>query len=456
MKLTFIADPHYYSKTLGTEGKAYELRSGSDQKCLAETAEILDSAFHTIAGSDTDAVLILGDLTNDGERVCHAEFREKLYELKKHKPVYVITATHDWCSDENPRRFVGDQTFHDVPVMTSQELPAFYHDFGPSEAIDSFITEIGTICYTVQIGVDLRVLCLNDDKNGEGHAGFTKDCRKWIEKQIARAKEDNVLLIGIMHHLLMPHASRLLTGGSVCIAHREEVCSWLADCGLRYMFVGHSHIQATDRLITEQGNTITEVNVGSLCGYPAPMVRVTVGEDHSLSYEVTYLKSFTYHGKKIDAQRYLAHHTCQLIDRVIFCRNADLFADRLNALKLKVRHPEWTYYCTKPLLRWIGKARIVSAFHILKWLGFAENLTREEIEPISQKKLIELVHEIWMNLFDGQRKTYAKDDPYYKLVMAAFSALSRMMRNNADARELIRLGEYLLTGGEINNQRARI
>ena len=45
MKLTFIADTHHYSKTLGTTGKAYELRSGSDQKCLAETSEIINSAF---------------------------------------------------------------------------------------------------------------------------------------------------------------------------------------------------------------------------------------------------------------------------------------------------------------------------------------------------------------------------------------------------------------------------
>ena len=36
--------------------QAYELRSGSDQKCLAETAEIIDAAFEKIAASDTDAV----------------------------------------------------------------------------------------------------------------------------------------------------------------------------------------------------------------------------------------------------------------------------------------------------------------------------------------------------------------------------------------------------------------
>lgn len=116
MKITFIADTHYYSKSLGTCGKAYELRSGSDQKCLAETAEITDAAFADIAKSDTDAVFILGDVSNDGETVSHLEFREKLYKLQKSKPVYLITATHDWCCDENPRRFDGDSVYHDVPL----------------------------------------------------------------------------------------------------------------------------------------------------------------------------------------------------------------------------------------------------------------------------------------------------------------------------------------------------
>ncbi len=44
LKLTFIADTHHYSETLGTEGRQYALRSGSDQKCLAETGAIIDAA----------------------------------------------------------------------------------------------------------------------------------------------------------------------------------------------------------------------------------------------------------------------------------------------------------------------------------------------------------------------------------------------------------------------------
>ena len=92
-KFTFLADLHYYSKTLGTSGRAYELRSGSDQKCLAESGAIIDAAFDHLARSDTQAVLLAGDLTNDGEMVCHRELREKLYALAPTPTTGAVTAT---------------------------------------------------------------------------------------------------------------------------------------------------------------------------------------------------------------------------------------------------------------------------------------------------------------------------------------------------------------------------
>ena len=61
-------------------------------------------------------MLLAGDLTNDGEMVCHRELREKLYALAEKKPVYLITNTHDWCCDGNPRRFIGARATHDVPT----------------------------------------------------------------------------------------------------------------------------------------------------------------------------------------------------------------------------------------------------------------------------------------------------------------------------------------------------
>lgn len=45
-KLTFIADTHYYNKTLGITGRQYFSCSGSDRKCLAETGELINAVFN--------------------------------------------------------------------------------------------------------------------------------------------------------------------------------------------------------------------------------------------------------------------------------------------------------------------------------------------------------------------------------------------------------------------------
>lgn len=456
MKITFIADTHYYSKSLGAKGKAYELRSGSDQKCLAETAEIIDAAFEQIAEGDTQAVFILGDVTNDGEMISHLEFREKLYGLKKKKPVYLITSTHDWCCDGNPRRFEGDKVYGDVPVMKSSDLPDFYWDFGPKQAIDSFITDIGTICYTIDLGNKVRVLCLNDDKNENDHAGYTPECWQWIEKQIENARNDGCLMIGMEHHLLIPHVSSLITGGSTCVENREDVASRFADAGLKYMFVGHSHIQNTDHFISPQGNKITEVNVGSLCGYPAPIVHVTVREDKTLYYEVDHLKTFRLGGTEIDAQPYLAKHACDLLFHLTECRTKQDFMERATALQLNGKELAKYWCIIKPLLVQIDTALVWDVYKFMRLMGLARGVSKSDALQFRYKSLREMIGEVWLSILDGTIHPHSRNSAYYRLVMCALSTPSRILKSNKDLKELVTAADNILTGGEINNQTALI
>lgn len=452
-KLTFIADTHHYSKTLGTKGRQYELRSGSDQKCLAETGEIIDSAFDYISKSDTDAVLIAGDVTNDGEKVSHLEFREKLKALAKSKKVYVITATHDWCCDENPRRYDGDKVFHDVEVMKSSELRDFYFDFGPKDALSEYITHIGTCSYVVQISENVRILALNDDKNQNGHAGFTEEHFCWIEEQIKKAQQDGCLIIGMEHHLLMPHVTPLITGGSTCVENREYVASRLADAGLKYMFVGHSHIQSTSSFKTRKGNVITEVNVGSLVGYPAPIVEVTVNDDLTLSYQVKHLKNFTLNGNKVDAQEYLKKHALDLLHRVIDAPDKKELIDRLTALQLDGKKFEKFTPIIFKVLKFIKNADVMAVYKKLKRIGLAKDIDYILAVKYRNKKLLDIIDEIYLSLFDGSTVTYSRDDDYYKLIISVVSIPSKIFKKNNDMKKIIFAVDSILTGGNFNNQK---
>ena len=448
VNLTFIADTHHFSRTLSADGRAYDLRSGSDQKCLNETGGIIDAAFSKIKNSDTDAVMIVGDLTNNGEKASHEEFREKLYDLQKSKPVYVITATHDWCCDENPRKFSGNAVYHNVPTLNHEELRDFYFDFGSGQALSEFITHLGTCSYTVDIGENVRLLALNDDQNGKGRAGFKQEHFKWIEEQIEQAKNDGKILVGMEHHLLIPHIHPLVTGGSTCVGDREYVASRLADAGLRYMFVGHSHIQRIDSFTSEKGNTITEINVGSLCGYPAPIVNVEIGES-GLKINTDYVESFEFDGKRFNAEIYLKNKIYALVDRVL--DGAEIskseFCDRLTALQLNGEEFAALYPLAHIFAKYIKKETALGLYKKLKLFGLADSIRYSDVLDFKDKPVIEFVHEILLSFFDGGIVKHGEETSYYGLVMGVCDALVKLRACSLtlDIRQLV---HHILVGSE--------
>ena len=152
-KFAVVTDLHYFSPTLTDGGRAYDLRSGKDQKCLLETGAIIDAAFKSLAADDTvDSVIIPGDLTCDGEKVGHLELIEKLKELKKHKNVYVTVATHDWCCDGNAKTYFGDETAPMPDTASIDDLGELYYDFGRSQAIAEYKIFNGLYSYVVKLG----------------------------------------------------------------------------------------------------------------------------------------------------------------------------------------------------------------------------------------------------------------------------------------------------------------
>lgn len=451
-KLTFIADTHYFAPSLAKPGRAYEMRSGSDQKCLLETGAIIDAAFETIKKAGTDAVLIAGDVSNDGEKISHIEFREKLRDMKKTVPVYLITATHDWCCDQNPRMYDGNAIYHDVETLDHTELRDFYYEFGPEQSDAEFITHLGVCSYTVDIGENVRILALNDDQNGKGRAGFTEDHFKWIEEQIKKAHEDGKIMIGMEHHLLIAHVHPFITGGGTCVGDREEVASRLADAGLRYMFVGHSHMQAVDKFVSEAGNTLTEVNIGSLVGYPSPMIQVEVDEN-GLHVSTMYLETFEYEGKKIDAQDYLKKHALAMLDRILECTNCSKyeFADRLQALQIEGKALETAkkmYPIFKCLIRMINSADTMGCYKLLAGFGLVSKDMKNSFKAYASKKLTDWIHEMFLSFMDGQINRTEKGSDYYNVVMSVCRIPlklkpSRVTENLAECIENILLGnEY--------------
>ena len=171
------------------------------------------------------------------------------------------------------------------------------------------------------------------------------------------------------------------------------------------MFVGHSHIQRIDTFVSPSGNPITEVNIGSLCGYPAPIVNVTVTDDNRLHIVTEHLESFE---GADDAQEFLKAHAVQMIDLPLkgILVSREEFGKRLDALG--------------------ANGKKISA----------------------DMKVIDIVHNVLLSFLDGGMNRVERDSAYYRLVTGTISIPSRIMKNNSLFRKLNECADAILTGSD--------
>ncbi len=428
LKLAVVADLHHYSRTLGDTGGAYYRRSSTDQKCLAESGDITDAIFAEIAASDCDAVLIAGDLSNDGEKVSHAEIREKMARLAEKKPVYVVYATHDWCNSNDAARYEGEEVIHEgVPTMTPPELREYYRDYGPKDALSEYVCEIGASSYCVKVKEGFRILGINDDKNGKGCAGYTDEHFAWILGQIKEAKEAGDTVIAMQHHLIMPGISMLVNGGQI-IADAGERADAMADAGLEYLFVGHSHMQRISSRISGNGNRLWQINLGSSSGYPAPWTMFTV-DDTRAYVDVNYLREFTFDGE-VRTDEYIKEHTLGVVKNII--ENADKGEEAL-ARQLRCYGLDWSkvgipYPVVRKFAQHVKNDSIKQIAGYINALTFGKGIDKEAANLLDNVKLSNLVYTLFLNVFDGSVNKFAPDTPVYRVVTDAASLPRRFTK----------------------------
>ena len=271
-----VTDTHYYDSSFKSTGEAYEKRSVTDQKCVAETPAIIDAGFEQIAkDKDTDVILIPGDLVYRGEYQSHVGIRQRLYKLKDQgKKIYLITARHDYCEDGNPVEFDGDKL---IPVkgMPRAELRDFYKDFGFDDAISEHRESMS---YVAQIADGVRLLALNCDGDCKDFKGLWDDQMQWALDEIKKALDSGNYIFAMTHYPLLPFSPIMNLRGDAKLTDWEKRANEFANAGLDLMFTGHMHAQAITDYTTEKGNTITDVQTGCFVGCPCAYRKVTIKE----------------------------------------------------------------------------------------------------------------------------------------------------------------------------------
>ena len=305
---------------------------------------------------------------------------------------------------------------------------------------------------------------LIDDKNGRNSAGYKSTHLDWICEQIKLAIKNGKVPIAMEHHLLIPHITPLFTKGA-CSPDREKIINTFADAGLKIIIVGHSHLQRIDRHVSPNGNEIYEINVGSLVGYPAPMVTVTADEN-KISVKTDYLQKFTLDGEELDAQKYLANHSAKVIS-VLFSAAAqndrELFRQRLEALGINTEKLGKAFTPLFLVFKKLSKMTVAQAGAYINKIPFAKKIPQKSIEAYSSYTVQQITETAFLNILDGAREKHTTDSDFYKIVAGVFSVpvcICNQMNIKGKPLELFselqRAIDEILTGGSLSNETLKI
>lgn len=325
-----VTDTHYFDISFKRTGSAYEERSITDQKCVAETPAIIDACFKQLeADKDTEAILIPGDLVYRGEYQSHVGFREKLYKLKNSgKKIYLITARHDYSGD--PVEFDGDEC---IPVkgMPREELREFYIDFGFGDAISEHLESMS---YVAQISDGVRLLALNCDGDCKDFKGLSDSQMRWALEEIKKAHESGNYIFAMTHYPLLPFSPVMNLIGDAKLTDWEKRANEFADAGLDVIFTGHMHAQAVTDYKTINGNVITDIQTGSVVGCPCAYRKVTLTDDEMTIRSLT-VKDFDYDKNGKTAEEYFRWRFERMINHTFDTVLPSPAKKLLNSLKVK-------------------------------------------------------------------------------------------------------------------------
>lgn len=305
-----VTDTHFFDPSFKRSGAAYEKRSISDQKCIAETPAIIDAGFKQIADDkETNIILIPGDLVYRGEYQSHIGLRNKLYKLKEQgKKIYLITARHDY-DDNDSFEFDGDKMLP-VKAMPRDELRDFYKDFGFDGAISEHKESMS---YVAQLADGIRLLALNCDGDCKDFKGLWDNQMKWALEQIEDAHRTGNYIFAMTHYPLLPFSPIMNLISDSHLTDWEKRANQFADAGLDLIFTGHMHAQAVTEYVTENGNKITDVQTGCFVGCPCAYRKVTI-KDSTADIKSYTINDFDYDKQGKSASEYFQWRFDRMID----------------------------------------------------------------------------------------------------------------------------------------------
>lgn len=256
---------------------------------LSKSGALLDAAIERVKSSDADALLVTGDLTNDGRKASHEYVAKKLAEVEAEGiDVFVIPGEHDI-------REGGTAT-----AVSRAVFETIYKDFGYSESQQ----DADSASYVADLGNGFKVV-MNDSVAGDGVGQMSR----WVidrakaetakgttvfaathHPTVSRTSVDKIFidLLNTIHNaeLTLDKAYKIYTDDPAAAAKNLGLVDrtsvpWekavaLADAGVKYVLSGHGGSLSIAGASTNSGAEFVDIMSGSLVNASSSVRYITL------------------------------------------------------------------------------------------------------------------------------------------------------------------------------------
>ena len=293
LRIAVISDTHYLSSKLAQPGKALDKYEAATGRVTKDLHAVLHKVITNLQSYKPDILLIPGDITNHGERESHIDFVAALKPLADSGTrIFVVPGNHD-VNVPNSKKYVGDSS-SPTSSISSQEFAEIYAPYGYKNAIKR---DNASLSYLAELNDSTWLLGIDSNRHKEYKTSsisagrILPETMKWSLEILKEAASKNIIVIGMLHHGLVEHMPyQAVFFSDYLIDDWKDNAQLLADNGMKIIFSGHFHSNDVTLLTSPKGNTIYDIETGSLSGYPFPYRLMTL-QNNVLNIETVFVES---------------------------------------------------------------------------------------------------------------------------------------------------------------------
>ena len=263
------SDLHYLSTSLFDDGEAFtSLVEHADGKYMPYIEEIVEAFTEEVIAYKPDYLLLLGDLTFNGEELSHQDLCAQLNTIEQAGVhVIAIPGNHDM---ENPyaRRYEGEEVSFTGSISIHQ-YEQMYEDYGRDLAL---YKDTSSASFVVKVDENTWLIML-DVNACKTQNTIETDTLIWLEDVLEEGKKQGVCFISASHQNILQHS--LFQEGFV-IENAEEVKDLYDRYDVKLHLSGHMHIQSQ-----KEENGLLECCVSALSVSPFQYGILTVDQGNA-------------------------------------------------------------------------------------------------------------------------------------------------------------------------------